>query len=142
MALRWLRDREEALDACSDAAAKLWAARETWLEGRAVYPWFYVTLRNLCFDRLRRAGRHTEGVEGLMVPADQESSLLAREQSALLARAVASLDAPMREVLEARHFDELAYAEIAAALQLPEGTVMSRLYRARKRVRAFMEENR
>ena len=49
------------------------------------------------------------------------------------------LGARDREILALRHFQELSYAEIARALAIPEGTVMSRLFHARARLRLALE---
>lgn len=142
-AYRWLGDREESRDACQEAAARALAAGDRYDTSRPFYPWYYRILKNLCFDRLR--GRHREPVlpaEGVETrAADQpgaEGRLLQRERSRAVARALARLAGEQREVIELRHFQDLSYEEMAEILEVPVGTVMSRLYRARKRLRQEM----
>ena len=60
-------------------------------------------------------------------------------QHPALHQGFAALGARDREILTLRHFDELSYREIAVALEIPEGTVMSRLCRARERVRCELQ---
>ena len=60
---------------------------------------------------------------------------MAEERSLLFRKALSTLSARDREILALRHFDELAYKQIAESLGIPEGTVMSRLYHARRRLR-------
>ena len=62
----------------------------------------------------------------------------ARETTDVFAGALERLSARDREIIVLRHYQELSYKEIAAALSIPEGTVMSRLYHARKRLRGLL----
>ena len=62
------------------------------------------------------------------------------ERSEIFWKAFRTLSAKDREILSLRHFDELAYKEIAEALSIPEGTVMSRLFHARRRLREELEK--
>ena len=59
-----------------------------------------------------------------------------------MARAVAALPDDLREIIELRHFQDATYDEIADILGCPVGTVMSRLYRARKALRAKLKADR
>ncbi len=139
-AYRWLGDREESRDACQEAATRALAASEGYDRSRPFYPWFYRILRNHCFDRLRRRPRDPArpglGVDDRPAGADgAEARLLQRERSDALARAIGQLAQEHREVIELRHFQDLSYEEMAQILGVPTGTVMSRLYRARRRLR-------
>ena len=53
--------------------------------------------------------------------------------------AMSQLTADQQEILRLRHFMELSYGEIATSLDIPQGTVMSRLHRARKKLRSILE---
>jgi RNA polymerase sigma-70 factor (ECF subfamily) len=97
--------------------------------------WFYGILRHLCFATLK--GRRCE------VPAEQlewepspekgpEAQAHEDERRRALAACLAELTATQREVLVLRELEGLAYREIAERLEVPMGTVMSRLYEARK----------
>jgi RNA polymerase sigma-70 factor (ECF subfamily) len=64
-----------------------------------------------------------------------ESPTLPVDERLAIERALAALSPTDREVVMLRHFDGLSYAELAASLEIPVGTVMSRLFNARKRLR-------
>ena len=107
-------------------------------EGRA---WLLTIVRNLCYDSMRRRNvsertapfdeeLHNTG----LAPSDPEISLLQKERAGILRDALAELPLELREVLVLRELEELSYREIANIAQVPIGTVMSRLNRARKRL--------
>ena len=107
-------------------------------EGRA---WLLTIVRNLCYDSMRRKSvreRTTPFDEDLhntcLAPSDPEISLLQQERAGILRDALAELPVELREVLVLRELEELSYREIASIAQVPMGTVMSRLSRARKRL--------
>jgi RNA polymerase sigma-70 factor (ECF subfamily) len=141
-AYRWLRQPDQAHDACQEAAARVLAHRERFDASRPLYPWFYRILKNHCFDRLKArklyAAADREFEDGA---ATVEQQVLHHEQHAAVRRAIAALDAPLAEVIELRHFQDASYEEIADILDLPAGTVMSRLYRARKSLREILQRD-
>lgn len=115
---------------------KAYQARDRYDRSRPFYPWMYRILRNLAFDALaRRRHRAVPGLDDSRVespseaPADQ---LAVHEDVRLLRQAMLTLSGEHREILSMRHFQDLSYAEMAELLEVPRGTVMSRLYRARK----------
>lgn len=143
-AYRWLGNPDDSREACQEAAARALAALDRFDPERPFYPWFYRILKNLCLDRIRRRGRdplasgaaEADDKPGSDVGA--EGQLLQRERSRALTRAVAELPEAQREVIELRHFQDLTYEEMAEILGCPVGTVMSRLYRARRQLRQLM----
>jgi len=147
LALRVLRDEEQARDVVQDAFLKAYGSLDRF-EGRSgFYTWLYRIAMNLCLDRKRREGgarRPVRDEEALLeAPADPDAlgapspgvALERAELGAQLARAIATLPAEARRTLELREIDGLSYHEIAEALGVPKGTVMSRLHHARRRVR-------
>lgn len=152
LALRVLRDEAEAEDAVQDAFVKAYRSLDRF-EGRAgFYTWLYRIVMNQCLDRKRRGrgGRPVEWSEELEAARDPAAELsapsgpdgeLARlEVRQLVAAAIAGLPEDARRTLELREIDGLSYQEIAEALGVPRGTVMSRLHYARKRVREALRE--
>lgn len=143
-AFRWLRNRHAAEDACQEAAARALGARGQYDPGQPFYPWFYRILKNHCVDRVRRGRSADAGTTVLRAstrPADDETAedlVLDSEREQAVARAVARLPDDLREMIELRHFQDLSYREMADILGCPDGTVMSRLYRARKALRALL----
>ena len=131
-AYRLLRSSDDARDACQEAAARALGAADRYDPGRPFYPWFHRILKNHCLDRLKSRSRMvaSDDVEP-QAPATQENAWRARE----IAAAIADLDDDLRDIIELRHFQDASYEEIAEILDIPIGTVMSRLYRARKTLR-------
>lgn len=149
-AYRILGNADESQEACQEAAARAWAARERYDRSKPFYPWFYRILKNHCLDRLRHKKRTvleatpeptSAASEYLERPDSAESQLVAKEQSQAVTQAVAQLPDDLREIIELRHFQDLSYEEIGEILGCPLGTVMSRLYRARKALRRLLQES-
>ena len=109
--------------------------------------WALAVARNTCRDRLRRRGLErrlfmTETDEPMDLPSDQpdvERTALARIESVRLAAALETLPAPMRAAIVLFHVHESSYEEIASALEVPLGTVMTWLHRGRKRLRIALD---
>ncbi len=136
-AYRILGNAEDSQDACQEAAARALAARRSYDASRPFYPWFYRILRNHCFDLLRRRSkqRGPPQVDPVEPREGAPAQLAERERDRLLTQAIDRLPEDLRQVIELRHFQELSYQELAELLECPQGTVMSRLYRARKALR-------
>jgi RNA polymerase sigma-70 factor (ECF subfamily) len=109
-----------------------------WEQGRELRPWLFSIMHNLHVDGRRRNHRvdFREDDELPLPPqrASQQDGLELRD----LDRALALLPPDQREVLLLVGLEELSYAEVAAALNIPQGTVMSRLSRARARFKAVL----
>ncbi len=145
--------REDALELSQEAFLKVYRARETFRDDEPFLPWFHRILRNTCFSFLRKRGRlrkvslsaegDGEGEEDWeLVDEDAppvSAGLEAEERARTLEAAFRRLSARDREILTLRHFQELSYREIAEALDIPQGTVMSRLFHARRRLREALE---
>ncbi len=135
-----LRDEQEAREVAQDALARAWAARDRYDGRRPFYPWLYTIVRNACRDAIARS--HHRAIGGLdaerlssATPSPLQS-LDSKEAEAGVHRAMARLADEHREILVMRHFEDLSYVEIGEILGLPQGTVMSRLYRARQALTA------
>lgn len=149
-------NHEDAQDLTQEAFVKAYKARATYDPSQPFMPWFHRILRNTCFSFLRRRGRmktHSihgggpgpEGEESTWEIVDEDAvspsaSAESEESSAAFAAALERLKARDREIIVLRHYQELSYKEIAAALEIPEGTVMSRLFHARKRLKALLAD--
>lgn len=134
-AYRWLGNPDESRDACQEAATRALTAKDRYDPARPFYPWFYRILRNHCFDRLRRRKRHVDVEQEPAGDARAEGAVFESERQRAVARAIAQLDDDLKQVIELRHFQDASYEEIAEIVGCPVGTVMSRLYRARKTLR-------
>lgn len=139
-----LRDRAAADDLvqdCLERAIGRWHQRRADSEPRA---WIFAILHNLAMTRLRRASSRPRPVavedveEGdLATPASQEDGLRHRD----LVSALSRLPDEQRTVLLLVCIEELSYAEAARVLDVPIGTVMSRLSRARERLHKEITDN-
>ena len=141
-----LGDIEAARDAAQEAFVKAYRSLATFDESRRFRPWFLQIVRNQCRDavRHRRVIRRVEVPEHLLdramerVGAEDEAHRR-REAHDVLWKGLVAIEAIHREVLVMKELEGLGYAEIARALDIPEGTVASRLYHARRALREALE---
>src|SRR5262245_35659671 len=139
-ALVILADREEALDAVQDAFLDAYQALERFDTSRPFYPWFYTILRNRCFKLLGVRRRNAVlSLDDALILAPVSG--VSPEDRLALERALVELSADERELVTLRHLDGLSYDELAERLRIPRGTVMSRLFYARKRLREKLGAN-
>jgi RNA polymerase sigma-70 factor (ECF subfamily) len=150
-ALGIVGSHDDALDLSQDAFVRAYRARGSLDPDRPFYPWLYQILRRLCFNHLRnqktRRARLAEAAGWLADTAADRAAPLAPDRAVervelreRLERAIGTLPPHEREVLVMREFEGLKYREIADLLGIPIGTVMSRLYAARRALAAVLEE--
>lgn len=149
-ALQLLGNQDDALDVAQDAMVRFFRSLSRFDPARPVRPWLLRIVRNLVRDRGRRQRvRRTESLEpdeGALrfEPRDEspdpESLAAKRQLQVLVWQCLQELPPDYREVLVMRDYQDLAYAEIAAALKIPKGTVMSRLHRARRQLHDMVRQ--
>lgn len=136
LAMSWCGDRMLADDLVQDCLIRAWQKRRQLKDREKMHAWMYRILHNCWMEHLRRA-RPTTDLE--QVPVETGGSLEGKlEQQQLAARvrqAVGRLPLGQREVVTLVDLEEFRYAEVAEILDIPIGTVMSRLNRARKTLR-------
>ena len=127
---------------------RVYRSAKTYDEAQPFLPWFYAIVANLCRTWLRRrATRENRMVDVedasflLVAEGTPESRLIAREAIARLRKALMQLPFADREIITLQHFWGMSYDEIAAILNIPRGTVMSRLYYARKKLATLMRQS-
>ncbi|KQY86062.1 RNA polymerase sigma factor [Pelomonas sp. Root1444] len=132
------RNDEDADDLLQDTLERAWSRARLWQGVGDMRTWLFSIMHNLHVDALRRGRLDTvdldEQTPEVPVAPTQGQILVLRDLDA----ALAALPAEQREVLLLTALDGLAYAEIAQALGIPIGTVMSRLSRGRERLRGLM----
>ena len=136
-ALRLLGDEQDARDAAQDTMIKVLRSLDRYDERWRFSTWIFGIARNTCSDEHRRRRRGGEPVDDEVVdtrPGPHELSSRA-ERARLLHAALQDVPPLYRDVLILYHFEHLKYEEIAEALDLPMGTVMNRIFRARKKLR-------
>lgn len=146
---RFLIGPGEARDSAQEALEKIVLSITKFDPAKGTFrAWALTVARNACRDRMRRRGleRRTfvddgdtvTGITASELP-DVERVALARIESARLARALETLPEPMRLAIVLFHVHDSSYEEIAEALEVPIGTVMTWLHRGRKRLRTALE---
>ncbi|HEY6456850.1 MAG TPA: sigma-70 family RNA polymerase sigma factor [Steroidobacteraceae bacterium] len=134
-----LRDRENARDAIQEAALRGLERFRTFDTSRPFKGWWFAIVRNCCIDILRRlAAAKTETLDEFRLPHPPGPDTADWE---ILGAAIESLSEQHREILRLRYFADLSYRELAEALGIAGGTVMSRLHLARKALQAQMGED-
>jgi RNA polymerase sigma-70 factor (ECF subfamily) len=134
VAYRMLGNYDEASDATQDAFVRAYEKLTTFDPRYRFFSWIYRILVNECHN-VRRARRVEEPVTpDLMVGGDLIETLELAERRRHVQAAILALPPEYREVIVLRHFGELSYEEMSAALRIPEKTVKSRLYIARQRL--------
>jgi RNA polymerase sigma-70 factor (ECF subfamily) len=129
-----LADREDALDAVQDAFFDAYQALGRFDTSRQFYPWFYTILRNRCFKLVASRKRSIGlGLDDALILGPV--SEVRQEDRVSLEQALLELSPAERELVTLKHLDGLSYEELAERLEIPMGTVMSRLFHARKRLR-------
>jgi RNA polymerase sigma-70 factor (ECF subfamily) len=133
-ALAILGDREDAFDAVQDAFFASYQALARFDTSRQFYPWFYTILRNRCFKLIAGRKRNVDLTHAESLILESVKGVLPEDRIAL-EQALLELSSDERELLTLKHLDGLSYEELAERLEIPKGTVMSRLYYARKHLR-------
>lgn len=142
MAYRYVRNREEAQDVTQDTFLKAYINIARFECSRPLYPWLKQICRNTALNRLARKDSRTGSLEEPDIirgkGAEPEVLYIDHENKTELLAAIARLPEKQRRILELKHFEECSYQEIADELKIPIGTVMSRLYTARKNLAAIL----
>jgi RNA polymerase sigma-70 factor (ECF subfamily) len=132
-------DRAIADDLVQDTMERGWRKLSSWRRGSDMRPWLFGIMHNLHVDQVRRRRLPIETLDENV----RESATHTSPDDALAVRDLESalhmLPSEQREVLLLVALEEMTYEEVATTLNLPLGTVMSRLSRARQKLRAHIE---
>ena len=133
-------DRAAADDLVQDTLERAWAKLHLYRRGTDLRAWLFTVMHNVHVNKVR-ATRPTDQLEDEMPElaqrASQGDALMVRD----LDRAIGRLPAEQRAVLLLVTLEDMSYDEVARTLGIPIGTVMSRLSRAREKLRAMMLGN-
>jgi RNA polymerase sigma-70 factor (ECF subfamily) len=138
---RWLlRDPHDAQDAVQEACLRAYRAMDRFRGGDG-RPWLLTIVRNVCYSHLQKNRREPEpspfddGIHGGTYDPAEANAIVWREaKSELLKQGLERLPAEFREAIVLHELEGLSYREIAAIVEIPIGTVMSRLGRARRKL--------
>ena len=141
VALGFTANTEDARDLSQDAFIKAFQSRKKFDEQRPFYPWFYKILKNHCLNFVQRKRKRTELLYYDDQPGQERfesnaptplEQLVKSERKRLLLAAIDQLSFEHREVIILKNFKGHSYKEMAEILDAPIGTIMSRLYYARR----------
>jgi RNA polymerase sigma-70 factor, ECF subfamily len=150
LAYNILRDREEAWDVAQEAFIRAYQALPSFRGQSAFYTWLYRIVMNVAADRGRARGAQGRAFGTERVPEEEWERVLpdqnrgdeAPDQAAIrteerrkITQALDTLSEDHRKIIMLSDLEGLSYREIAETLEIPMGTVMSRLHNARKRLR-------
>ena len=145
-----LRDQDAAIDATQDAFVKVFKSLPNFHGQSSFYTWLYRIVINVCIDKKRKAARSVEveyddsymqsteePVAAMTLASTQidtpEQAYARSELRRQMGAAMDTLSTSHRQILVLREVQGMSYDELAETLELPRGTVMSRLFHARKK---------
>ena len=134
----YVKEEFEAKDVVQEVFMKAFANLHKFELGRPLYPWLYQIMKNLCLTRIskrKRDGGEISGSEAETRLRGPEETLVRSETMNEVQEAVRALPDQHREIIELKHYQECSYKEMAEILDIPVGTVMSRLYNARLKLK-------
>lgn len=141
-----LGNQEDAADACQDAFASAFTAMPRLSTLDKFYPWFYRILRNRCLNLISRrktatkyADRQRDEANSLIEGSTPAIDTEKREEIRQVWNLLNQLSPEHREILTLKYIHGNCYEEISQTLDIPRGTVMSRLYAARNAFRKQYE---
>jgi RNA polymerase sigma factor (sigma-70 family) len=132
-------ERAAADDLVQDTLEKAWARVSQWRAGSDLRAWLFSIMHNLRVDQLRRPALSTRSLEEDPVEPPTRATQTDRLEVRDLESALARLPEEQRAVLLLVALEEMSYTEVASVLDIPTGTVMSRLSRGRERLRLILD---
>jgi RNA polymerase sigma-70 factor (ECF subfamily) len=142
------RNPAEAADLVQETYVRALKARESLRPSSNVKSWLFTILRNIWLNQLRHKRSappivELEAHEGIVNVAietskDPHAQYVSKIEQEKVRNAIQRLPQEFREIIILREYEELSYQQIAVMLECPAGTVMSRLARARSRLRVLL----
>lgn len=150
VALGFLNSHDDALDLSQEAFVRAYRAIKRFEAGRQFFTWYYQILRNLCFnfirDRKKNVYRFSDIPENEVLHFQARENtrpdiiLEKKELAVKMWNAIGGLNENEKEIIVLREFQGYSYEELAEMLEIPIGTVMSRLYHARKHLAKVLQD--
>ncbi len=152
IALGFVGNQADALELSQEAFLLAYRHRRRLRSKGKLFAWFYQILKNLCYSHLRKKMLRRPGPlddadtddahSETSVRFEPEAIAQRNESSDRLWRAIGRLDEKHREVIILRHFQNLSYKQMAEVLFCNQGTVTSRLYYARKKLKEILDSEK
>lgn len=134
---------DDAMDISQQAFVNAYKSFHKFDKSKNFYTWYYKILKNLCLNFIRDKKRKNEVSIIYAVKKESESPeslLINDEQNIALNSALNKLDHEEREIIILKEFENYSYKEMSEMLNIPQGTVMSRLYYSRKKLAKLIAE--
>ena len=148
-AFSYLKNVDDAFNISQEAFIKTWNAINSFEEGRSFRSWLFSIIKNLSINliikkKILKEISLDEAMEESSfdikdTSADPLETLEIKEKRKQVWKAIMGLKEEFREIIILKHFNDLSYREISETLDIPEGTVMSRLYHARLSLKESLE---
>ena len=148
IAYGFVGNREDALELAQDSFVKAYKAIHRFDLRMPFYPWLYRIVKNTCLNYIKKRNRRSESSLNSMMDSGRDfpsprkgpdHKAILSELKGAVAHALSRISDHHREIIVLRHIHEKSYAEIADCLDIPHGTVMSRLHGARKSLKKAMD---
>jgi RNA polymerase sigma-70 factor (ECF subfamily) len=158
VALGMLKDKEESMDVSQEAFVKVYKYLDHFKGDSSFYTWLYRITVNICIDVLRKKnalkGEQVEfdetvkmdaaeaniGSLGSQLGTNPQKAALRRELAEKINAALQEVPEKHRAILLLREVEGMSYEDLARTLEIPKGTVMSRLFHARLKVQKILSE--
>ena len=151
-ALQLVRNQADAQDVAQDSLIRFFSSLDRFDEQRPVLPWLFRIVRNRVVDLGRReslrrgasldtGSARGDAIDPVDLKADPHRDSERRDLQRRIWTSLGELQEAHRDILVLRDYQDLSYRQIAEVLEIPQGTVMSRLHAARKRLRARLLES-
>ena len=158
VALGMLKDREEARDVSQEAFVKVYKYLDHFKGDASFYTWLYRITVNICIDVMRRKGASKGdqvefdetiqldtseanlGALGSKLGTNPQKAMLRKELAEKIEAALKEVPEKHRAILLLRELEGMSYEDLARTLEIPKGTVMSRLFHARLKVQKVLSE--
>ena len=158
VALGMVKDKEEALDVSQEAFVKVYKYLDHFKGDSSFYTWLYRITVNICIDALRKKqalrGEQVEldeavqmdtseaniGALGSRLGTNPQKSALRKELAEKIQQALETVPEKHRAILLLREVEGMSYEDLSRTLEIPKGTVMSRLFHARTKVQKILSE--
>jgi RNA polymerase sigma-70 factor (ECF subfamily) len=150
IALGLVGNRDDAYDLSQEAFIRVYTKMGRFNPRHRFFSWFYTILSNLCKNHLRKMELRKNYIKSdiddtKVNPPEQKTTspdLLAEknEMNLRLWEEIEKLPFEFKEIIVLKHFQEFSYKRISEMLNIPMGTVMSRLYHARKKLKENLKD--
>jgi RNA polymerase sigma-70 factor (ECF subfamily) len=147
LAYRMTRDHDSADELAQESFVRAYQAMSGFRKGRSFYTWIYRICVNLCINFLKRERYNVSAdflrESGVQIDragdSDQLERLIASEQAAIVKETLNTLPADQKAVFILKTYEDMSYEQMADVMDCSIGTVMSRLFRARHKLKRALE---